>query len=239
MELCGTDDSTTGLLKRSPAPMRRAPAAVPRHSRHAAGRRDVQRRARKVEGLAAQPPLRGKNVRISETSSKELEIELFMNYNDIDILCITKHWLRGHEFIFHFGLRFYTVGPLSLPHVRWRVIKPKEVDAVWLNADKKLETQATFSSVPRTEICPEVINKDGNLVASMKFDNYDQFVDTKTGKHTLYDIVEIMYQNIDLNLEDDDVEDEEVEETEGSKHDQRRIRYFERIVFELSQCAKN
>lgn len=34
--------------------------------------------------------------------SKELEIELFMNCNDIDILCITEHWLEKHQFMFGF-----------------------------------------------------------------------------------------------------------------------------------------
>lgn len=30
---------------------------------------------------------------------KELEIELFVNCNDIDLLCITEHWLKKHEFM--------------------------------------------------------------------------------------------------------------------------------------------
>lgn len=29
---------------------------------------------------------------------KELEIELFLNYNFIDIMCITEHWLKNYEF---------------------------------------------------------------------------------------------------------------------------------------------
>ncbi|GBP23631.1 hypothetical protein EVAR_80248_1 [Eumeta japonica] len=108
------------------------------------------------------------------------------------------------------------------------------------SAVEELETEATYSSVSRTEICPEVINKEENLVAGMAFDNYDRFVDTKTGKDTLHDTVGIMYQNIDPN--NDNVEEEEeaeAEDTEGSKHNRSRRRSFESIDFELPQCAKN
>lgn len=34
---------------------------------------------------------------------KELELELFMNCNNIDILCITEHWLKDHQFMFSFN----------------------------------------------------------------------------------------------------------------------------------------
>ena len=33
---------------------------------------------------------------------KELELELFMNCNNIDILCLTEHWLKEHQFMFSF-----------------------------------------------------------------------------------------------------------------------------------------
>lgn len=35
--------------------------------------------------------------------NKELEVELFLNCNDIDILCVTEHWLRCHQLIFNFS----------------------------------------------------------------------------------------------------------------------------------------
>ncbi|CAG9834603.1 unnamed protein product [Diabrotica balteata] len=107
------------------------------------------------------------------------------------------------------------------------------------SAVEELETEATFSSVSRTEICPEVINKEENLVAGVAFDNYDRFVDTKTGKDTLHDTVGIMYQNIDPkdpNIEEE--EEAEKEDTEVSKRDRPRRRSFESIDFELPQCAK-
>ncbi|GBP33294.1 hypothetical protein EVAR_30882_1 [Eumeta japonica] len=108
---------------------------------------------------------------------------------------------------------------------------PSEVSA-------KSSTDQT--SVSRTEICPEVINKEENLVAGMAFDNYDRFVDTKTGKDTLHDTVGIMYQNIDPNNDNVEEEEEEAEaeDTEGSKHNRSRRRSFESIDFELPQCAK-
>ncbi|GBP59447.1 hypothetical protein EVAR_80774_1 [Eumeta japonica] len=34
--------------------------------------------------------------------NKELEIELFMSYANIDILCITEHWLRNYQLQFGF-----------------------------------------------------------------------------------------------------------------------------------------
>ena len=34
--------------------------------------------------------------------SKELEIELFMNSDNIDVLCVTEHWLKAHQFMFGF-----------------------------------------------------------------------------------------------------------------------------------------
>lgn len=35
--------------------------------------------------------------------SKELEIDLFIQCSNIHILCITEHWLKGHEFMFNFS----------------------------------------------------------------------------------------------------------------------------------------
>lgn len=34
---------------------------------------------------------------------KELEIDLFLQSDNIDVLCITEHWLKGHEFMFNFN----------------------------------------------------------------------------------------------------------------------------------------
>lgn len=34
---------------------------------------------------------------------KELELELYMTSNNIDIICITEHWLKSHELMFNFS----------------------------------------------------------------------------------------------------------------------------------------
>lgn len=34
---------------------------------------------------------------------KELELELFMNCSYVDILCVTEHWLKAHQFMFSFS----------------------------------------------------------------------------------------------------------------------------------------
>lgn len=40
---------------------------------------------------------------IQGISGKDLELELFMNSKNIDILCITEHWLKSHQVIFNFN----------------------------------------------------------------------------------------------------------------------------------------
>ncbi|GFV42590.1 uncharacterized protein TNCV_1315951 [Trichonephila clavipes] len=104
------------------------------------------------------------------------------------------------------------------------------------NAIEELETEATYSSVSRTGICPEAVNKNENLSTGMAFDNFDRFVDTKNGKDTLHDTVGIIYQNIDPNFEEEFVVEEE--EAGVTTHNKRRRRSFETIEYELPQCAK-
>ncbi|GFX58424.1 hypothetical protein TNCV_320061 [Trichonephila clavipes] len=104
------------------------------------------------------------------------------------------------------------------------------------NAIEELETEATYSSVSRTGICPEAVNKNENLSTGMAFDNFNRFVDTKNGKDTLHDTVGIIYQNIDPNFEEEFVVEEE--EAGVTTHNKRRRRSFETIEYELPQCAK-
>ncbi|GBP00951.1 hypothetical protein EVAR_2258_1 [Eumeta japonica] len=42
------------------------------------------------------------NICMPGMQNKELEIELFMSYANIDILCITEHWLRNYQLQFGF-----------------------------------------------------------------------------------------------------------------------------------------
>lgn len=97
------------------------------------------------------------------------------------------------------------------------------------NAIEELETQATYTSTSRAGLCPEVINRIDNLSVGTAYDNFDRFVDTKTGKDTLHDTVGIIYQNIDPTLENiEDVDD--LPETYTKR---RRRRSFEAIDPEL------
>ena len=84
------------------------------------------------------------------------------------------------------------------------------------NAVEELETEATYMSTSRSWLCPEVINKTENLSVGIAYDNFDRFVDTKTGKDTLHVTVGIIYQNIETILEVNIVE--ELQETFSNRH---------------------
>ncbi|GFX49059.1 hypothetical protein TNCV_786151 [Trichonephila clavipes] len=58
------------------------------------------------------------------------------------------------------------------------------------NALEELETEATISSVNHFKFALL------SLSTGVAFDNFDRYVDTLTGKHTLHDTVGIIYQNV-------------------------------------------
>lgn len=64
---------------------------------------------------------------------------------------------------------------------------------------EELETEATRFTIQKSTVCSESIKKNSNLCTGVAFDNYDMFVETKTGKDTLHDTVGIIYQNMDSN----------------------------------------
>ncbi|GFX93247.1 hypothetical protein TNCV_4761261 [Trichonephila clavipes] len=64
------------------------------------------------------------------------------------------------------------------------------------NALEELETEATISSVNRSQICPPDIIQSPSLSTGVAFDNFDRYVDTLTGKDTLHDTVGTIYQNV-------------------------------------------
>ncbi|GFX87616.1 hypothetical protein TNCV_2465091 [Trichonephila clavipes] len=66
------------------------------------------------------------------------------------------------------------------------------------NTLEELETEATISSVNRSQICPPDIIQSPSLSTGVAFDNFDRYVDTLyiTGKDTLHATVEIIYQNV-------------------------------------------
>ena len=64
---------------------------------------------------------------------------------------------------------------------------------------EELETGATYTSIQKSSLCPEIIKKSPNLSTGVAYDNFDRFVETKSGKDTLHDTVGIIYQNVDLD----------------------------------------
>lgn len=64
---------------------------------------------------------------------------------------------------------------------------------------EELETEATISSVQRSQVCPPDIILNPSLCTGVAFDNFDRYIDTIDGKETLHDTVGIIYQNIDNN----------------------------------------
>ncbi|GFW41132.1 hypothetical protein TNCV_841731 [Trichonephila clavipes] len=74
------------------------------------------------------------------------------------------------------------------------------------NTLEELETEATISSVNRSQICPPDIIQSPSLSTSVAFNNFDRYIDTGTEKDALHDTVGIIYQNlsddydIELNL---------------------------------------
>lgn len=57
---------------------------------------------------------------------------------------------------------------------------------------EEIETEARFPFTERNHICQEEIVRSDKLCTELAFDNFDRFVDTTTGKDTLYDTVGIM-----------------------------------------------
>ncbi|GFW97903.1 uncharacterized protein TNCV_1426661 [Trichonephila clavipes] len=64
---------------------------------------------------------------------------------------------------------------------------------------EELETEAIYTSVQNSSICPETIVKSPLLCTGVAFDNFDRFVETKSGKDTLHDTVGIIYKNVELH----------------------------------------
>lgn len=61
------------------------------------------------------------------------------------------------------------------------------------NMIEELETEATFSTLNKSIICSEDVQLSPYYCTGVAFDNYDRFVETCSGKNTLYDTVGIIY----------------------------------------------
>lgn len=94
----------------------------------------------------------------------------------------------------------------------------------------EVETEATYTSLQKSNVCPELIKKLPYLCIGVAFDNFDRFVETTNGKDTLHDTVGIIYQNVDLNVPDDSqsmdssaVNNEVILDSEKEKEDHLRL----------------
>lgn len=104
-------------------------------------------------------------------------------------------------------------------------------------AVEELETEATYTSIQASSICPETIVKSPHLFTGVAFDNFDKFVETNNGKDTLHDTVGIIYQNIDLDTPDESqlisLPAFNNETTLNSK--KRRRRTFEAVIMDVQE----
>lgn len=95
---------------------------------------------------------------------------------------------------------------------------------------EELETEATYSSVHRSEICPPDIIRKSSLCTGVAFDNFDRYVDTLNGKETLHDTVGIIYQNVDNDALDESVIASTSDQSDELPPPAKRRRTFEAIV---------
>ncbi|GFU98408.1 hypothetical protein TNCV_3652391 [Trichonephila clavipes] len=100
-----------------------------------------------------------------------------------------------------------------------------------------LETEATYTSVQNSSICPETIVKSPLLCTGVAFDNFNRFVETNSGKDTFHDTVGIIYQNVELHTPNEsqfvNLLAVNNEETVISK--KRRRRTFEAITVDMQE----
>ena len=109
------------------------------------------------------------------------------------------------------------------------------------NVIEELETEVTFSSSKRSNICPQDIIQVRNLMTRVAFDNFDRFVDTRNGKDTLHDTVGIIFQNTngDTDFLPDIFSIEEDESgTDNDTPNTKRRRTFDEITPELEAYNK-
>lgn len=65
---------------------------------------------------------------------------------------------------------------------------------------EELETESVLALSSNSEVCPEDILRTSSLRTSLAWNNFDRFVDTKSGKDTLHDTVGIIFQDVPENF---------------------------------------
>lgn len=68
------------------------------------------------------------------------------------------------------------------------------------NVIEEIETEATFNACSANQISPEDAILGPNYCTGVAFDNYDRFVETRSGKDTLHDTNGFFYQNIIMTV---------------------------------------
>ncbi|GFW21307.1 hypothetical protein TNCV_3775181 [Trichonephila clavipes] len=86
--------------------------------------------------------------------------------------------------------------PEKLDHFFKALIGGKDIRHRDGNTLEELETEATISSVNRSQICSPDIIQSPSLCTGVAFDNFDRYVVTLTGKNTLHDTVGIIYKRV-------------------------------------------
>lgn len=61
---------------------------------------------------------------------------------------------------------------------------------------QELETEATYTTMDESRLCPSEIQMEQGLCTGTAFDNFDRFVETTSGKTTMNDTVGIIFQEI-------------------------------------------
>lgn len=101
------------------------------------------------------------------------------------------------------------------------------------NVVEELETEASYTSVGRSELCPSNVNLRGDLHTGVAFDNFDRFVETIDGKDTLHDTVGIIYQDVC-----EDVEQQNRVAADDTDCTRKRRRTFDTIIPDIEPFSK-
>lgn len=103
------------------------------------------------------------------------------------------------------------------------------------NVIESLETEATFFCSSKQSICPNGVQMMPNLLTSVAYDNFDLYVDTKSGSNTLHDTVGILTQNVRASDERNDDCESNTEYTRPPK----MRRTFDAIAPEIPDYNRN
>ncbi|KAG5865424.1 hypothetical protein JTB14_004463 [Gonioctena quinquepunctata] len=99
------------------------------------------------------------------------------------------------------------------------------------NVVEGLETEASYTSVGRSELYPSNVHLRDDLHTGVAFDNFDRFVETIDGKDTLHYTVGIIYQDVC-----EDVEQQNPADDTGRSRKRRRT--FDTSIPDIQPFSK-